>query len=179
MSSDTALVADVVTRTGLLAVRSAATLEEARARLDHAKAKLPDASRLAEADSALQLTARLAGIPDGSGATLFLAAETARDAVGAIALARALFLRVAREYATSSLAPRALLAAANLTPDSAAVWKASVMDRYGTSPYAQVLAGTRVSATALDADEQMLHQAWTRARAAADSSRLAADRRRP
>jgi hypothetical protein len=179
MSSDTALVTEVVTRSGLLDVRSAATLDDARARLEHAKSKSLDAARLAGVDSALQLTARLAGAPDASGASLFLAAEVARDAVGANPLARALFLRTAREYAASSLAPRALLAAANLTPESAGTWKASVLERYGDSPYAQVLAGKPASAAALDADESLLQQAWTRARAAADSSRLAAERRRP
>ncbi|HJR65397.1 MAG TPA: hypothetical protein VJ802_03135 [Gemmatimonadaceae bacterium] len=164
MSSDTALVSDVVTRAGLLEVRSAATLDGARTELERAKAMAADAARLAAVDSALRLAARLADAPDSTGASLFLAAEVARDAVGAVPLARALFLAAAREYPRSSLAPRALLAAANLTPDSARVWQATVVQTYGASPYAHALTGKPVLPTALDADERLLHQMWIRAR---------------
>ncbi len=179
MSSDTALVTEVVTRAGLLEIRSAATLEEAEARIDHAKAKAIDANRLAGVDSALRLAARLAKTPDSSGASAFLAAEVARNGVGAVRLARALFLRAAREHPRSSLAPRAWLAAANVTPDSARAWQATVLKTYGTSPYAHALTGTPVSSTALDADERLLQQTWTRATAARDSASLAAERRLP
>lgn len=179
MSSDTALVTEAVTRTGLLAVRTATTLDDARTQLDRAKAKAADVARLASVDSALSLAARLARGPDSTGAPLFLAAEVARDAVGAIPLARALFLRVAREHSRSPLAPRALLAAATLTPDSAAVWRASVIARYGDSPYAQALTGSPISPDALDADERLLHHVWIRARAMRDSASVAAERRVP
>ena len=179
MSSDTALVTEVVTRAGLLDVRSAVTLNEARERLDVAKAKAVDAARLAGLDSALRFATRLSEASDTSGASLFLAGEVARDAVGAVALARALFLRVAREYPRASLAPRALLAAANLTPDSARAWRTNVIESYAASPYAQALTGRPVSATALDPDERLLHEVWTRARAARDSASVTAERRRP
>jgi hypothetical protein len=179
MSSDTALVTEAVMRTGLLEVRSAATLAHAQARLDHAKARAADATRLAGVDSALRLAARLAQADDTTGASVFLAAEVARDGVGAVSVARALFLKAAREHPRSSLAPRAWLAAANLTPDSAGTWRATVLTMYRTSPYADALAGTRVSPTALDADERLLHEAWTRATAAKDSASVAAQPRRP
>jgi hypothetical protein len=179
MSSDTSLVAEVMTRSGLLEVRSAHTLDEAQARLERAKARAPDATRLAAVDSALRLTVRLAEMPDTSGAPLFLAAEVARDAVGAIALARTLFLRLVSEHRASSLAPRALLAAASFTPDSSNAWRTAVVERYASSPYAQGLLGKPVSATALDSDERLLHQTWVRARAGTDSSKVAAQRRVP
>jgi hypothetical protein len=179
MSSDTALVTEVATRAGLLDVRSAMTLDDARVRLDVGKRRAVGAARLAGVDSALRLAARLAHASDSSGASVFLAAEVARDAVGALRLARALFLKVARDHPRSSLAPRAWLAAANLDPDSAGVWRATVMDQYGTSPYAHALAGKPVSPTALDADERLLHQMWTRAKAVGDSASVAAERRRP
>jgi len=179
MSSDTALVTEVVMRAGLLDVRSAATLDEAQAGLERAKAKAVDAARLAGVDSALRLAARLANAPDSSGASAFLAGEVARDGVGATRLARGLFLKAAREQPRSSLAPRALLAAANLTPDSARAWQATVLKSYGSSPYAHALTGTVVSPAALDADERLLQQTWTRATAAKDSASLAAERRLP
>jgi hypothetical protein len=179
MSSDTTVVTEVATRGGLLDVRSAMTLEDARARLDAAKARAVDAARLAGVDSALRVAVRLSEAADTSGASVFLAAEVARDAVGAVPLARALFLRTAREFSRSSLAPRAWLAAANLSPDSARAWHAKVIEMYGASPYADALTGKPVSAAALDADERLLHQAWTRARARGDSANLAAEGRRP
>ena len=179
MSSDTTLVAEVVTRRGLLDVRAAGTLDDARARLDVSKGRAVDAARLAAVDSALRLAARLAEASDTSGASLFLAAEVARDAVGAVALARALFLRAAREYPRSSLAPRALLAAANLTPDSARAWRATVAELYSTSPYARTLTGASVSTAALEADERLLHEVWVRARPRGDSASVAAEGRRP
>ena len=179
LSSDTALVADVATRVGLLEVRSAVTLDDARTRLDVAKRRAVDAARLAGVDSALRLVARLAEPVDTTGASLFLAAEVARDAVGAIPLARALFLRAAREHPKASLAPRALLAAANLSPDSADTWRATVVETYGSSPYAQALRGGPPSPTAIDADERLLHQTWLRARAVGDSASVAAERPRP
>lgn len=179
LSSDTALVADVATRAGLLEVRSTVTVDDARARLDVAKRRAVDAARLAGVDSALRLVARLAEPVDTTGASLFLAAEVARDAVGAIPLARALFLRAAREHPNASLAPRALLAAANLTPDSAETWRATVIHRYDSSPYAQALRGRPASPAAIEADERLLHQTWLRARAVEDSASVAAERARP
>lgn len=177
MSSDTALVTEVATRVGLLEVRSANTLDDARARLEVAKRRAVDAARLAAVDSALRLAARLANAPDSSGASLFLAAEVARDAVGATPLACALFVRAARDHPASSLAPRALLAAANLAADSAGVWRTTVIERYGTSPYARALVGKPVSQTALDADGRLLHQAWMRATTRGDSANVTAERR--
>lgn len=176
MSSDTALVSDVVTRAGLLEVRSAATLDGARRELERAKAMAADAARLAAVDSALRLAARLAGSQDSTGASLFLAAEVARDAVGAVPLARALFVEAARAHPRSSLAPRALLAAANLTPDSADVWRATVVQTYGMSPYARALTGKPVSPNALDADERLLQQIWIRATSVGDSASVAGRR---
>jgi len=178
MSADTSLVTEVVTRSGLLDVRAAATIADAQSRLDRAKGKAVAPPSFARVDSALALAARLASAADSTGASRFLAAEVARDVVGAIPLARTLFLAMAREFPTSSLAPKALLAAADLTPDSAEVWRAKVTDAYGASPYAHALAGKPVSPAAVEADERLLRQTWTRA-AVRDSASLAAERRVP
>jgi hypothetical protein len=178
MSADTSLVTEVVTRSGLLDVRAAATIAEAQSRLDRAKGKAVAPPSFARVDSALALAARLASAADSTGASRFLAAEVARDVVGAIPLARTLFLAMAREFPTSSLAPKALLASADLTPDSADVWRAKVLDAYGASPYAHALAGKPVSPAAVEADERLLRQTWIRA-AARDSASVAAERRVP
>ncbi len=179
MSADTALVTDVITRLALLDVRTAVTVDEARARLERARAKAAGTVQLAQVDTVLRLAARLANTSDGTGASLFLAGEVARDAIGAPFLARALFLEVTRIHPTSSLAPKALLAAASLTPDSAAVWRARVLSHYPGSPYARVLDGKPMTSEAMEADERVLRQAWARATAVRDSASVAAQRRAP
>ena len=179
MTADTALVSEVMTRLGLLDVRRAITIDEARALLERAQGKTVETAQLARADTALRLAARLATAPDSTGASLFLAAEVARDAIGALPLARALFLRAAREHRASSLAPKALLAAADISSDSASIWRASVRPDYAASPYAQLLDGHRVTPASLDSDERLLRQTWARAVAVPDSASVATERRRP
>lgn len=176
MSSDTALVTEVATRLGLLDVRTAGTLDQAQARLERARGKAIATAELARVDSALRLTTRLANADDTTAASLFLAAEVARDAVGAVPLARALFLRAARQRPTSSLAPKALLAAAALAPDSAHVWRAQVLARYADSPYAHALEGKPVPSAALATDERLLRLTWSRA-TAPDSGSVSTVRR--
>lgn len=179
MTSDIGLVTEATTRLGLLDVRSAATIDDARSLLERARGKLIETAELARVDTALRLTVRLASAPDTTGASLFLAAEVARDRVGARPLARTLFLSTAREHPTSSLAPKALLAAADLSADSARNWRATVRARYPGSPYAQLLEGKPVSPASLDGDERLLRQAWARATAIPDSASVATERRRP
>lgn len=178
-TSDTALVTAAMTRLGLLEMRTAVTLAEARALLDRARRTALSGSQLTPVDSALRLATVLANAHDSTGASLFLAAEVARDAVGSRPLARALFLRAARTYPTSSLAPKAWLAAADLTPDSARVWRATVLTAYRASPYAQALDGSPLSSEALEADERLLRQAWARAVTTSDSASSAPTRRIP
>jgi hypothetical protein len=178
-TSDTALVTDASTRLGLLEMRTAVTIADARSLLDRARGKALSTGRLAQADTALRLAAVLANANDSTGASLFLAAEVARDALGARPLARALFLHAARAYPMSSLAPKALLAAADLTPDSARVWRAKVMMDYGASPYAHALNGSRLSSDAMEPDERLLRQAWVRATTNRDSASVATERRVP
>ena len=179
MTADTAVVAEVMTRLGLLDVRGAATIDDARSLLERARGKTVETAELARVDTALRLAARLATAVDTTGASLFLAAEVTRDAVGARSLARTLFLGAAREHPASSLAPKALLAAADLSPDSAGIWRATVRARYGASPYARLLDGKPVAPTSLDGDERLLRQTWSRAIAIPDSASVATERRRP
>ena len=179
MTADTTVVGDAMTRLGLLDVRSAISIDDARSLLEHARGKTTATAELARVDTALRLIARLATATDTSGASLFLAGEVARDQVGSSALARTLFLGAARRHPASSLAPKALLAAAELSPDSARIWRATVRERYGSSPYAQRLDGKSVSPASLELDDRLLRQTWARATAIPDSASVATERRRP
>ena len=179
MMGDTAVIADVTMRLALLDVRSAATIDDARSLVDAARTRGPANAGLASVDTALRLAAQLSEAIDSSGASRFLAAEVARDRVGARPLARALFVGVARDHPNSPLAPKALLAAAELSPDSAGVWRSMVRVKYGTSPYAQLLDGKNVSRDSFEAEERLLQQAWVRATASPGAPSVAAERRRP
>jgi tetratricopeptide (TPR) repeat protein len=178
LTSDSTISKNAIVQLSLLEIRTASTLEAARSRLDRAKGRLADAPKIQRADSGLRLASRLAVAADSTGASLFLAAEVARDRVGSASLARTLFLRAAREHHTSSLAPKALLAAAQLTPDSARVWRDFVRTRYASSPYARALDGDLTEPTPFEHDDRLLRQTWMRA-TLADTSSLASQRSRP
>lgn len=78
---------------------------------------------------------------DFTGSALFLAAEVARDSLHAPRLARSLFVRLADSYLNAQLTPKALLAAAALSPDSAEAYTQRVRSTYPNSPYTTLLAG--------------------------------------
>jgi tetratricopeptide (TPR) repeat protein len=178
LANDTTTAASATVRLSLLEIRGAPTLDAARSRIDRAKGRLADAPEIQRADSAVRLASRLVEMADSTGARLFLAAEVARDRVESPSLARTLFLRAAREHPTSSLAPKALLAAAALTPDSAGTWRQLVRTRYAASPYAQALEGSTVPPAALERDDRLLRQTWDGV-VAADTSSLVSQRARP
>ena len=72
---------------------------------------------------------------------LFLAAELARDSLGASALAADLMRRVAADWPASPYAPKALLAVMALDQEAAAAARADLEDLYGASPYVLVAQG--------------------------------------
>ncbi len=84
---------------------------------------------------------------EANGASLFLAAEVARDSLRAVLLARTLFVQLARDLPASPLAARAWYAAALLQPDSASTWNARVLSGYATSSIARWLRGEDPSAS--------------------------------
>ena len=178
-TADTGVLSSVVTRLALADIRSAASLADAQAALQRARARKAEGGELARVDSALRLATRLAEGRDSTGASLFLAAEVARDVAGAPRLARILFLTVARARSGSSLAPKALLAAADLTPDSASAWRAHARTRYGDSPYVHLLDGRPAMQSALDSDDRLLRDTWLGATARTDSASVATEHRRP
>lgn len=78
------------------------------------------------------------------GTGTFLAAEVVRDSLRAPKVAHALFLKVGAEESGGRKLPvaaTALLAAADLMPDSAAIYKARVKRDYGGTPAALILDG--------------------------------------
>ena len=79
--------------------------------------------------------------PDPTGASLYLAAEVARDSLRAPELAQTLFLRVARDVNGSPLVPQAYYAAALLVPDSAPQWHARIRSDFPNSAVAAFMRG--------------------------------------
>jgi hypothetical protein len=178
MTADTVVVSDVLTRLGLMEVRNAATIADAQSHLDRTRRQIRRPA-LASADTTLRLVTRLATVSDTTGASLFLAAELARDALGARRLASALFREVGQKYPASSLAPKAALAIADLWPDSATALRSKVRADYATSPYVQLLDGKPVTSPLLDQDNRLLRQAWARLKLSVDSASVASERPRP
>jgi hypothetical protein len=72
---------------------------------------------------------------------LFLAAETARDSLGAPLLAASLFRQVADDWPDSPYAPKALLAVGMLDPLWADSAQALLAARYASSPYVAYVQG--------------------------------------
>jgi tetratricopeptide (TPR) repeat protein len=99
---------------------------------------------------------------DYTGASLFLAGEIARDSLGAKKLAARLFRRVPDSYGNSPVAPKALLAAAALEPDSAESYIGLMRERYPTSVYTLALDGRDTPLLGrISRGDQLLQQAWT------------------
>jgi hypothetical protein len=98
---------------------------------------------------------------DYTGASLFLAGEIARDSLQAHPLAHDIFMRVPNTYGNSPVAPKALLAAAMLVPDSAEAYHARVREQYGSSLYTLSLDGRDTPAIGrINRGDQLLQQAW-------------------
>ena len=101
---------------------------------------------------------------DFTGSTLFLAGEIARDSLGARLLAHNLFKRVPTEHPRTPVAPKALLAAAAMLPDSAERYYSRIREEYPASPYTRLLDGvahTEGDGAALVRTDNLLTQVWT------------------
>jgi len=91
---------------------------------------------------AFEGTVRRVLVPDSSGdAALFRAAELARDSLGSAPLAGRLFLRILTLAPSSLFAPKALVAAAGLLPESHDSLLTLLSSAYPTSPYTLALRG--------------------------------------
>lgn len=99
--------------------------------------------------------------PDYTGASLFLASEVARDSLRAPLLARSLLRRAIAVAPQSPLAPKILLAAASLDPDSAVAYRERVATAYAQSPFARVARGEVLPNDAFRQTDAMLRPMWT------------------
>ncbi|MBC7790709.1 MAG: hypothetical protein H7Z74_12240 [Anaerolineae bacterium] len=101
---------------------------------------------------------------DYTGSSLFLAGEVARDSLGGGGYAHAVFKRIAATIPNAPVAPKALLAAAALRPDSAQTYNARLREQYASSPYVLELEGRdNPILGAVKPAETLLQQAWTAA----------------
>jgi hypothetical protein len=87
------------------------------------------------------LLKRILVTEDASDAAYFEAAELARDTLGAPQIATDLFLTFARNRSGSLFAPKALVAAAALSPERSDSILGSLRGEYPASPYTLALAG--------------------------------------
>lgn len=144
-----------------LAIRDLATLtdiENVIARTSHVAEQIPLQKRLEQSLLFVQL---LMNRTDYTGASLFLAGEIARDSLRAVALAHDIFLRVVDDYANSPVAPKGLLAAAALRPDSAEAYQRRMREQYPSSLYTLALDGRDTPVLGrINRGDQLLQQAW-------------------
>jgi hypothetical protein len=170
---DTVMQREAAARLMLLGIRrfeSMRELDSAFSREDSLASRSPFARRLTEQALLVRL---LSSRPDSSGASMFIAAEAARDSLLANPLAHYLFLRVARDFPSSPLAANALYAASILMPDSADMWRRQIEVQYPASHVAAWIRGED-PATRPDfaTNQELLRTAWLdAARAWADTVR--------
>lgn len=140
-SQDTVLYRESTARMafmGLSTVTSLRGLDSIFSAQDAGVLRTPYAQRINEQVLLVRL---LADAAEPTGASLFLAAEVARDSLHADSLARNLFLDVARKVPGAPMAPQALYAAGMLLPDSADRWTEDIKRNYANSAVAAWLEG--------------------------------------
>jgi len=138
---DTVTAREANARLGYLLLPRVVTLREIDtlvARQDSSGQRSPYAQRMTERILLLRLLERT---DDATGASVYLAAEVARDSLRAPLLAKSLFLRVAREMPGAPFAAQAWYAASLLSPDSADAWRAHIRRAYVSSATAAWLRG--------------------------------------
>jgi hypothetical protein len=145
-----------------LAIRSLATLTD----VENAIARTSDFAEQVPLQVKLQQNLLFLHIllerTDYTGASLFLAGEIARDSLSAVALAHDIFMRVPGTYGNSPVAPKALLAAAALQPDSAESYLGRLREQYASSLYTLSLDGKDTPVIGrINRGDQLLQQAWT------------------
>ena len=168
-STDTLLDRQAGGLLALLSLRDVQEVAEAEAIVRRAAAEAPGPLPKA-LQSHLELLKFLLAVTDYTGASQFLAAEVARDSLRAPRLAHTLFTRLVTTMNSSPMAPKALLAAAAVLPESTAVYRSRVLEKYPESAFAYVLRGDDPAhLKAYERTDVLLMRAWT---AAVDSMRV-------
>jgi hypothetical protein len=161
LSTNPTVDQEVAARLGLLSLRRRATLEEVQAAVTRTASAASGSPTLRRMQDNLMFVRMLEAKPDATGASLFLAAELARDSLRAPALAHTLFRKLETTQPSSLLAPKALLAAAALMPDSAEAYRTRIVNVHSRSPYALLVAGADVPFEAVYRQtDELLRNAW-------------------
>jgi hypothetical protein len=138
---DTLVAREVAARSLAIEIRTLATPAELDAAVAAGRRHGRGTAIMQRLEDDLLLFQLLQQRNDQSGAGLFLAAEVARDSLRAPALALTLFRSIPASAPASPFAPKALLAAGLLAPDSAGAFRARLDSAYASSPYAAVVDG--------------------------------------
>lgn len=161
LPGDSLVRQDVAAYGAEVALRAAPSFADAERVLSDAQAAARGSARFARLQRAVRLIKLFERRVDYTGAALFLAAELARDSLRAPRLAHALYKRVEAAAPDSPLAPKALLAAGVVHPDSAPAYRQRVLARYAASPFALMLTdSTRSDPAAFGATDTLLRHRW-------------------
>ncbi|MDQ6827519.1 MAG: hypothetical protein M3081_01480 [Gemmatimonadota bacterium] len=161
LSRDSIAVRESAARLTLLSLRSLSAKVDVDNAVRTAHARAAGSVLQRRLEDNLLLLEMLEQRQDFTGASLFLAAEIARDSLRAPALAHTMFKRVAASSPQSPLAAKALLAAAQMAPDSADSYIARIRREYPLSPYLPAEHPDSIALSRLDAAERPLQDAWT------------------
>ena len=160
ISTDTLIDREAVARLTLLGFRNVATSDELVEVLARAQKEARGSPLMVRVHDNVQLMRRLESNTDRTSASLFLAAEVSRDSLRASRLAHEQFRAVERRTPESIVVPKALLAAALLSPDSAAAYTERVRARFpGLVLAAQASDATDALLVQVD---DLLRDTWTR-----------------
>ena len=164
LAADSALDAEAASRLTLLALHDLSSLADVQSQLARARPAARGTAIHRRLEDNLLLLEVLQGRTDYTGSSLFLAAEVARDSLRAPKLALTLLQRLLHSMPNSLVAPKALLAAAELLPDSADAYRDRVIREYPGSGFAMALTGRDPSALqSFRQTEELLRQFWTTA----------------
>ncbi len=162
LAADTASDAEASARLTLLSLAPLWRLEDVSAAVRRGATQSRGSALQRRLEDNLLLVEMLSRRNDASGASLYLAAEIARDSLRADRLAVQLFKRIDQAVQGAVLAPAGLFTAAMLDADSAASLHARLRDRYPRSPWALALEGGNPGdLPAYDAAEARLRTTWT------------------
>jgi hypothetical protein len=152
---------EAAARQTVISLRELATLEEVDSTIARGRAAGANTGLQRRLENNLVFLKVLRDRADYTGSSLFLAGEVARDSLRSRALAHTLFKQVLTTRPGAPVAPKALLAAASVMPDSAESYHARLREEYPTSPYTMQL--DRPNSPLIGqvlAAEQLLQQAW-------------------
>lgn len=141
LATDTILHKEASARLTMLALRPLASMLDVTNLIARSRESARGAQIFLRLERALEMVTFLEREPDQSGASLFIAAEVARDSLRAPRLAETFLRRVVETPGGATLAPKSLLALADLRPDSAAAFHQRLRETYPGTPWAEMLDG--------------------------------------